>query len=161
VVSLGGADTSIGGSVSDGGGIARMTALLSTPGDQFLVEDVAIDGDTWRYLPQLTKAGEYLLILVAWDRAGNATTTSAFNVLVSGEDAVNTELYLPLIQRGGSKQPAEGGQNEIYLPLITWGIDGDTSLRSGDDLDDDAAEILSDFRMWLPLVNEEGSQTYP
>ncbi|RLT41667.1 MAG: hypothetical protein DWI57_06650 [Chloroflexi bacterium] len=81
VVAIGGADTPIAGSVSDGSGIARMTALLSTPAGQFLVADVPVAGNTWRYLPQLAAEGEYLLILVAWDRAGNATTTDAFRVL--------------------------------------------------------------------------------
>jgi hypothetical protein len=80
VVAVGGGGPPITGSVTDGGGVAGMTALLFTPDGQFRVEDVLVDGDAWRYLPQLETAGEYLLLLVAWDRAGNATLTSTFRV---------------------------------------------------------------------------------
>jgi hypothetical protein len=47
----------ITGSVTDGGGVARMTALLFTPERPVPVEDVLVDGDAWRYLPQLPDRG--------------------------------------------------------------------------------------------------------
>ena len=92
VVAVGGGGAPITGSVTDGGGVAGMTALLFTPDGQFRVENVVVDGDAWRYLPQLDTAGEYLLILVAWDRAGNATLTSAYRVTAVVLIAAQLEL---------------------------------------------------------------------
>ncbi len=90
-VAVNGADAPITGTITDGGGVVSMTAMLLAPDGQFVVEGVTVTGESWAYLPNLAQAGEHLMILVAWDRAGNATFTRSYLVQAGCRDVTGLE----------------------------------------------------------------------
>jgi len=71
------------GTVSDGGGVARMTALVVPPDSILRVEPIALSGATWSYSPRLDQLGEYLIQITATDRAGNISSTGLFTLVVT------------------------------------------------------------------------------
>ncbi|HRI56757.1 MAG TPA: Ig-like domain-containing protein, partial [Anaerolineae bacterium] len=66
------------GTVSDGGGVARMTALIMPPDGVLRVEPVTLTGADWQIAPLLDQLGEYLIQITATDLAGNLSATGNY-----------------------------------------------------------------------------------
>ena len=71
------------GTVSDGGGVARMAALVVPPDGFLRAEPIALSGAGWRYSPRLDQLGQYLIQITATDRAGNISSTGLFTLVVT------------------------------------------------------------------------------
>ena len=91
------------GTVSDGGGVALMTALVVPPDGVLRVEPVQLDGGDWSFTPLLDQLGEYLIQITATDLAGNVSSTALFTLQISnrpplvGNDSYTTTADLELV----------------------------------------------------------------
>ena len=91
------------GTVSDGGGVALMTALVVPPDGVLRVEPVQMDGADWSFTPLLDQLGEYLIQITATDLAGNVSSTALFTLQISNrpplvvDDSYTTTADLELV----------------------------------------------------------------
>lgn len=64
----------LGGTISDGSGVARLVARLDAPGGEQVWSDVELNGGEWEYVPNLSGVaapGFYHVRLLAYDTVGN------------------------------------------------------------------------------------------
>jgi len=79
-VTLGEAQTVLGGTVADGGPAADVSVEVTYPDGSVASKAVARDGDRWWYAPSLREPGRYTLRVVATDAAGNTSTVGPFTL---------------------------------------------------------------------------------
>jgi hypothetical protein len=71
------------GTVSDGGGLAQMQALVTLPDGVVRAEPIAVNGNSWSYIPTQDQLGEYLIRITATDLAGNSSSAGLFALTVT------------------------------------------------------------------------------
>ena len=110
------------GTVSDGGGVQRLFALVRTPCGQLQQQPVTRDDEAWSFPLRTMTAGTHAVYVAAEDLAGNRTFAGPFAVAVAGiHFTASAQVYLPVILRGSVSSLR---QNYLWLPLLVRGFDG-------------------------------------
>ncbi len=88
------------GTVSDGGGVAQMIALVVPPDGILRTEPVVLEGQDWTFVPLLDQLGEYLIQITATDLAGNVSAVGPFRLLVTNRPPVALDdTYATLVDQ--------------------------------------------------------------
>jgi hypothetical protein len=73
---------SVGGAVSDGGGVSQLIAVIVTPDGDSVIELISLDGSPWQHTLSFNGTGEFIVYLEAQDYAGNVRLAGPFVVEV-------------------------------------------------------------------------------
>jgi hypothetical protein len=92
----------ISGTVSDGGGLDRVTVRLEAPNGAVTYQDADVNGDTWQFAPELGQGGDHTLTVEAYDLAGNGGAAAHELEVIGGESLI----YIPMIVKQTTGQPA-------------------------------------------------------
>jgi uncharacterized repeat protein (TIGR01451 family) len=99
------------GTVTDGGKVLRLFAVVIGPDGQQHLQPVAHDGANWSFGLQAASAGEYTVWIMAEDMAGNQTTAGPFPVYVLCTDAA------PVVT-GLSVEPIAGQPLSLTVTIV-------------------------------------------
>ncbi|MCP4361103.1 MAG: tandem-95 repeat protein, partial [Chloroflexi bacterium] len=72
----------LSGSVTDGYGVAQLTAWVYLPDGTAVQESITFAGTSWDYIPTIPISGTYSLWVIAQDLAGNQTVVGDFSLIV-------------------------------------------------------------------------------
>ena len=107
---LGVPTTAFAGEVRDGYGVDRVDVRMIHPDDHATWHTAARSGADWDYTTTFTTAGEYILSVEGWDRAGNLRQEGPFHLTVY-EGTLVSDLALA---HSASSEPAITGDPLTY-----------------------------------------------
>jgi len=82
------------------GSVAEIMVRVVASDGTMSYQTVTRTGDNWQFTPQLTDADTYLLIVEAWDAAGNTSVSQVFTLIAGGTSTNTTTIYLPFVSKG-------------------------------------------------------------
>jgi len=109
-------DPVLSGTVTDGSGVLGVRVRVTTPSGAVSQQDVALVGEAWSWVPQLTEDGEYVLQVEAADAAGNVSVAGPHVLRVM----TGRPVFLPIAMRGYAATPAppEVVTDWAWLPIV-------------------------------------------
>jgi len=109
-------DPVLSGTVTDGSGVLGVRVRVTTPSGAVSQQDVALVGEAWSWVPQLTEDGEYVLQVEAADAAGNVSVAGPHVLRVM----TGRPVFLPIAMRSYAATPAppEVVTDWAWLPIV-------------------------------------------
>ncbi len=120
------------GSVTDGGGVSQVFALLFAPDGTVTSQPALLNGSTWSIIPRFGKAGVFGVQILALDRAGNQGASDTYTVQSNQQN----QFLFPLV---GASNSSGGGDEATPTPTPTLPVPSGTATPE----DCDAPTLLS------------------
>jgi hypothetical protein len=111
----------LSGTASDGGGVASVIVRVEQPDGTSLQQSAVQDGQTWRYFPELTLAGNHRMRVTAIDELGNTTRSETFDLLVIAAPDTHSNEFVTAEDTPVAFEPL----------LDDLDLDGDTLFLTG------------------------------
>jgi PKD repeat protein len=129
----------LGGSVTDGYGVASMTVQVFPPSGTAYTETVLVTGDTWSYTPVFTEMvlGRYRLQVEAVDLAGNSSNLGPFVLWVQETQVDGLAAF--------NDGPTTLGDTTILTATIATGSNATLTWDLGDGNSATGAEVVHTY----------------